>query len=383
MSAMKLPPQQPLNCAYNRDDVVAGLTRYYLTLTSSAYVPASYVDFPPAGGWTDADLDVGALRALRRSETVIDLLRHLPYPRPMHDGPRPGPWNVAPGSKPVRYLRHLGSFARWSDRGDEGLRELAALPMADTPAAPMDLPPDVVCLTIGERISSSPKNGTATKADAPPPPPRPYWWIVDCARGVLTPYQERRYGVARVPRNKPWRTTQSYSVPDFFAKLVPELGRTHVPLPPTEDLDAEILGPSFFSSFFSSSSSSSSSSAEREPAQIYAAHGWPDAAGFRHAECIAALQGWRRRAQEAERWKMAQDVDDADDEDYEMDGDSDDEDMDQDQAGDEALAEAVADMEVDDLSAEAAALRADLSPEERARFDRRGDELPFEWVDSE
>ncbi|TID02732.1 hypothetical protein CH35J_004671 [Colletotrichum higginsianum] len=367
MSAMTLPQQQPLDCAYNRDDVVAGLTQYYLTLTSTAYVPASYVDFPPPGGWTDADLDVGALRALRRSETVIDLLRHLPYPRPMHDGPRPGPWNVAPGSKPVRYLRHLGTFSRWSDRGDAGLLELAALPMADTPAAPMDLPPDVVCLTFGDRISSAKNSTAATKPDA-----RPYWWIVDCGRGVLTPYQERRYGVARVPRNKPWRTSQSYSVLDFFSKLVPELGRSHVPLPPTEDLDAEILGPSF-----------SSSSAESEPAQIYAAHGWPDAAAFRHAECIAALQGWRRRAEEAERLKIAQDVDDADDEDYEMDGgDSDDDDMDQGEAG-EALAEAVADMEVDDLSAEAAALRADLSPEERARFDRRGDELPFEWVDSE
>ncbi|KZL64185.1 alpha beta hydrolase fold protein [Colletotrichum incanum] len=351
---MTLPEQRPLNCTYNRDDVVAGLTQFYLTLTRTAYIPASYVDFPPPGGWTDADLDVGALRALRRSETVIDLLRHLPYPRPMHDGPRPGPWNVAPKSKAVRYLRQMGSFSQWSDRGDAGLLELAALPMSDTPAAPMDLPPDVVCLTFGERMSPM--------ADA-----RPYWWIVDCSSGIFTPYQERSYGVAKVPRNKPWRTTQSYSVLDFFAKLVPDLGQNYLPVPPTEDLDAEVLGPS-------------STGIGREAAQIYQSHGWPNP-NFRHGECIIALQAWRRRLQEEERQKIAQDVDDADDEDFEMD-DSDDDDMDHGEAG-ESLAEAVADMEVDDLSAEAAALRADMSPEERARFDRREDQLPFEWIDSE
>ncbi|KAK1995027.1 hypothetical protein LX36DRAFT_672752 [Colletotrichum falcatum] len=362
---MPLPEQSPLDCTYNPGDVVAGLTQYYLTLTRTAYIPASYVDFPPPGGWTDADLDVGALRALRRSETVIDLLRHLPYPRPMHDGPRPGPWNVAPRSKAVRYLRHMGSFSQWSDRGDAGLCELAALPMGDTPAAPMDLPPDVVCLTFGERAAS----GAA----------RPYWWIVDCARGVLTPFQQGSYGVAKVPRNKPWRTAQSYSARDFFAGLVPDLGRNLLPVPPTEDLDAEVLDPC------------SPGGLASEAARVYAAHGWPDAAGggFRHGECITALQAWRRRVQELERQNMAQDVDDADDEDFEMDDSDNDDDGDGDGDGadhgevGELLAEAVADMEVDDLSAEAAALRADMSPEERARFDRRENRLPFEWIDSE
>ncbi|KAK1585399.1 uncharacterized protein LY79DRAFT_671009 [Colletotrichum navitas] len=357
---MPLLEQSPLNCTYNPDDVVAGLMQYYSILTRMAYIPASYVDFPPPGGWTDAELDVGALHALRRSETVINLLRHLPYPRPMHDGPRPGPWDVAPGSKAVRYLRHMGSFSQWSDRGDAGLHELAALPMGDTPAAPMDLPPDVVCLTFGER---------QTRNDA-----RPYWWIVDCSRGIMTPFKESTYGIAKVPRNKPWRTVQSYPVSDFFAQLVPDLGQNLLPVPPTEDLDAEVLGPS-------------SGSLGREVAQIYMTHGWPNA-DFRHDECIAALQAWRRQVQERERQKIAQDVDDADDEDFEMD-DSDDGDDDDDngmgQGGaDELLAEAVADMEVDDLSAEAAALRADMSPEERRRFDRRENQLPpFEWIDSE
>ncbi|GKT47716.1 uncharacterized protein ColSpa_07897 [Colletotrichum spaethianum] len=261
---MVLPEQQPLNCAYNRDDVVAGLTQYYLTLTRTAYIPASYVDFPPPGGWTDAELDVGALRALRRSETVIDLLRHLPYPRPMHDGPRPGPWNVTPKSKAVRYLRHMGSFSQWSDRGDAGLLELAALSMGDTPAAPMNLPPDAVCLTFAE---------------------------------------------------------------------------------------------------------------------IYRLHGWPNA-DFRHDECIIALQAWRRRVQEQERQMIGEDEDDADDEDFEMDDSEDDDMMDQGDAG-EALAEAVADMGVDDLRAEVAALGADMSPEERARLNRGDGYLPFEWIDSE
>ncbi|KAK1486625.1 hypothetical protein CABS01_13253 [Colletotrichum abscissum] len=356
----EMPPDQPpLNCAYNRDDVVAGLTQYYSALTRLAYIPSSYVDFPPPGGWTDADLDIGALRALRRSEVVIDLLRHLPYARPMHDGPRPGPWNVAPQTKAVRYLRHMGHFSQWSDRGDAGLHELAALPTRDTGAAPMDLPPDVVCLTYGEYRSSSSRT-------------KPYWWIIDCSRGILTPYEENLYTVGKVPRNKPWRCVRSYSVTDYFSQLVSSLGVQLFPVPPTEDDDAEILDPSALAK-------------SSEPVDIYSAHGWGtgDLADFKHDECIVALQGWRRRVHEAEQRKIAQDVDDADDEDFEMDDSDDDEDAAHEGEAGDGLADAVADMEMDDLSAEAAALRADMSPEERAKFDCRQTQSHFEWIDEE
>lgn len=356
----EMPPDQPpLNCAYNRDDVVAGLKQYYSALTRLAYIPSSYVDFPPPGGWTDADLDIGALRALRRSEVVIDLLRHLPYARPMHDGPRPGPWNVAPQTKAVRYLRHEGHFSQWSDRGDAGLHELAALPTRDTGAAPMDLPPDVICLTYGEYRSSSSRT-------------KPYWWIVDCSRGILTPYEENLYTVGKVPRNKPWRCVRSYSVTDYFSQLVSSLGVQLFPVPPTEDVDAEILDPSALAK-------------SSEPVDIYRAHGWGtgDLADFKHDECIVALQGWRRRVHEAEQRKIAQDVDDADDEDFEMDDSDDDEDAAHEGEAGDGLADAVADMEMDDLSAEAAALRADMSPEERAKFDCRQTQSHFEWIDEE
>ncbi|KAL0932216.1 uncharacterized protein CTRU02_213169 [Colletotrichum truncatum] len=351
----KLPPNHhPLDCTYNRDDVVAGLTQYYLALTSMAYIPASYIDFPPPGGWTDMELDIGALRALQRSEKVIDLLRHLPYPRAMQDGPRPGPWNVAPQSKAVRYLRHMGDFCRWSDRGDAGLLELAALQLSETPAGPMNLPPDVVALTFGDHW----KPTASTK---------PFWWIVDCGRGVISPFQERVYSVGKVPRNKPWRTAQSYPAANFFAQLLAELGSNLIPVPPTEELDADVL--------------SRSSLHTTEPWDIYQRHGWPGET-FRHDECIIALQAYRRRVHEEEQHRISQDVDDADDEDFEME-DSDD-DMEQD-VGTSGLEDAVADMEVDDLSAEAAALRADMSPEERERFDRHqlGNQLPFDWIDSE
>ncbi|OLN83423.1 hypothetical protein CCHL11_03112 [Colletotrichum chlorophyti] len=348
-----LPPNNhPLDCTYNRDDVVSGLTQYYLNLTRLAYIPSSYIDFPPSTGWTDAELDVGALRALRRSEKVIDLLRHLPYPRPMLDGPRPGPWNIAPRAKAVRYLRHMGDFSRWSDRGDAGLLELAALAFADTPAGPMDLPPDVVSLTYGERIQPGIKY-------------KPYWWIVDCSRGILSPYQEWTYTVGQVPRNKPWRTVQSCSVADFFRELVSDLGRNLIPLPPTEDLDAEILD--------------SSSSADRMDAlQIYQSYGWPN--HFRHEDCIVALQAWRGRLLEEER--VEQDEDEADDEDYNMSESDDDDGMDQDGV-DAGLADAVADMEVDDLNADLAVLRADMRPEVRAKFEQTGNKPPVEWIDSE
>ncbi|KAF9869300.1 hypothetical protein CkaCkLH20_13217 [Colletotrichum karsti] len=350
----ELPLQKPLNCTYQIGDVVLGLTQYYLTLTRAAYIPATYVDFPPAEGWTDAELDVGALRALRRSETVINLLRHLPYPRPMHDGPRPGPWNVAPKTKAVRYLRHLGDFSKWSDRGDAGLLELAALPFSQTPAGPMDLPPDVINLTYGERVGAvTPWSG-------------PYWWIVDCSRGILSPFQENSYGVAKVPRNKPWRTAQSYAVADFFAQLIPEIGVNWLPLPPTEELDAEVLEP------FSEPTNLP------HPSEIYSQHGWPGE-GFRHEECIVALQNYRRQLLEQQR---KEEDDDADDEDFEME-DSDNE-MEEGASG---LEDAMADVnvEVEDLAAEAAALHADIHSDEWKKFKQQHDQwqVPFEWVDSE
>jgi hypothetical protein len=74
----KVPKPTP-ETSYNSADVVRGLTDYYQLLSQAGYLAPGEVKTPPAGGWTDADLAIEALRALNFAEEVIDLYRQIPY----------------------------------------------------------------------------------------------------------------------------------------------------------------------------------------------------------------------------------------------------------------------------------------------------------------
>jgi len=62
---------------YSRDSTVAAITSFYQHLTKHPYLDASALLLPPPTGWTT--IDETALRAIGKTEAVIDLLRHLPY----------------------------------------------------------------------------------------------------------------------------------------------------------------------------------------------------------------------------------------------------------------------------------------------------------------
>lgn len=64
--------------AYDHDVLVRCLTRHYKTLVRMGYMEDSNIQRPPRGGWGD-QIDAKSLRIMGRNETVIDLLRHLPY----------------------------------------------------------------------------------------------------------------------------------------------------------------------------------------------------------------------------------------------------------------------------------------------------------------
>ena len=51
----------------------------------AAYFDPAEVRYPPDEGWSEEQLAINVLRALGRSEEVIDLLRHLPYIKPLDD----------------------------------------------------------------------------------------------------------------------------------------------------------------------------------------------------------------------------------------------------------------------------------------------------------
>lgn len=90
--------------AYDRDLLVNCVKRYYDLLVRAAYLPPSALETPPPSGWTDEELAVDHLRAIGRNETVIDLLRHMPFIKPK---PRYEVWEVTVA---INYLRSAKRF---------------------------------------------------------------------------------------------------------------------------------------------------------------------------------------------------------------------------------------------------------------------------------
>ncbi|KAI8246726.1 hypothetical protein K4K57_005485 [Colletotrichum sp. SAR 10_99] len=78
----KTPAREPPQAfGYNRDAVISLVKGHYRLLVDMGHLHPEALQAPPETGWTDEELNVDALRTLGRSDKVIDLLRHLPYPR--------------------------------------------------------------------------------------------------------------------------------------------------------------------------------------------------------------------------------------------------------------------------------------------------------------
>jgi hypothetical protein len=62
---------------YNRDEVVASVTEFYTFLTTHLHFYPSELKTPPLAGWEQ--ISSPYFPRQRKSDTVIDLLHHLPY----------------------------------------------------------------------------------------------------------------------------------------------------------------------------------------------------------------------------------------------------------------------------------------------------------------
>lgn len=122
---------------YDRDELVAFIKRYYCLLLDMGHLPRdpASLQWPPEpAGWSDDELNVTALRLLGRSEAVIDLLRHLPYPLATEPG-MPFDYKEATIDKYVwvkSYLRKQWSPEKYEDDplwydGTEGKLPVSAL----------------------------------------------------------------------------------------------------------------------------------------------------------------------------------------------------------------------------------------------------------------
>jgi len=110
--------QTPVGCP-DREAIAKGLKDHYFTLAAGGYFDESRIQVPPPTGWNDNELDIEALRVLKRSDRVIDLLRHIPYIKPWSPPNKPDvvvQWPVFEDARAVRYLRDEGDFAAWFGR---------------------------------------------------------------------------------------------------------------------------------------------------------------------------------------------------------------------------------------------------------------------------
>ena len=64
---------------YDRDAVVSYMTEYYELLIALAYLKESDISRPPPTGWTEYQLLMNMLAPAKRSDSVMDLIKHLPY----------------------------------------------------------------------------------------------------------------------------------------------------------------------------------------------------------------------------------------------------------------------------------------------------------------
>ncbi|KAI4921846.1 hypothetical protein J4E90_000274 [Alternaria incomplexa] len=64
---------------YDRHVVVSCIERHYDLLVRMAYLDPDTILRPPPEGWSDEQLAVDTLQEWKRSDRVVDLLRHLPY----------------------------------------------------------------------------------------------------------------------------------------------------------------------------------------------------------------------------------------------------------------------------------------------------------------
>ena len=73
---INVPQDESSNDHFDRDAFVQELTLYYQFLIN-LYLPPSCLRIPPSNGWPDITTESYAW--LKKSDTVIDLLQHLPF----------------------------------------------------------------------------------------------------------------------------------------------------------------------------------------------------------------------------------------------------------------------------------------------------------------
>lgn len=141
---------------FDRDIVVKCIQRHYNLLVSAAYLEPNLIQTPPPEGWSEEEIMADVLRALGRSEAVIDLLRHLPYTRTARSFDR---LEVYEETEPINYLREFSPLRKTTVETSRGetVNDFTLMP------ADADWPSSFISLTEGREAT---------------------WWIIDTDEGT-------------------------------------------------------------------------------------------------------------------------------------------------------------------------------------------------------
>lgn len=254
----------PLAPGYNRDAIVAGITRYYETLAKMAWFSPKLIQYPPPGGWGDRDfLPADKLRLLRFNDRVVDLLRHIPY-IDMDEESDEVQWPVyLDNSIPERYLRDNPQL-------NDDLTEDQATPdnLAANSIFPWHQPtPSGLVPLSGGRYAT--------------------WWALDTNTGDMILF-DRMKEVPGAPDDQPWLWRRPRPAVQFFDTLCSKLMSLDLVPVPRHDIEE---APSIWGGISDDWEENGGlfDLVIEDARDIYRAHGWPDVDSFEREECYEAL----------------------------------------------------------------------------------------------
>lgn len=266
--------------AYSRDACVQAVCEYFRFL-SQMYLDETDFVYPPDDGCGWPSITRENLADVDKDETVLDLLRHLPYVREAHDD----------GGTDVVQVAAFTSFANWAADAAAiaaGRYDGESLKMATESAALCDIvPPHVVGLAARPHDHDVFLVDTALGIVL--------WYecpgeVVRASRAsphlspAVRPVSDDAYDYEEDEEQAEWRgDSTAWSIPDFFEVLKDQF-RTLEFVPITKKA-VWVTHPYFHS-------------LDRDvvPAvrAIYRQHHWPDLARYDKAACQAAIHAFLR-----------------------------------------------------------------------------------------
>ncbi|KAF2750427.1 hypothetical protein M011DRAFT_242720 [Sporormia fimetaria CBS 119925] len=253
-------PWTPTPSVYDRDAIVASITRYYQLLSKMVSIRPEDIKYAPEGGWSDKIIPVKKLRRLGFNDRAVDFVRFLPQVRVGKP--------VYIGTEAIVYHRRSYDF-HYPEESYE-LDDPLMVGMWMEPEG--RIPEGVVPLSKKHREEVYHT-----------------WWLLETENGQLTAYDG---WVCRpddeIPADKQWQTTRPVPATMYFDNLCEKLVSLDlIPMPghPKATLDTWEIWPGWKEKGTTAFYWKWAKVAKR----IYRSYGWPDLDIFDRQECEKAL----------------------------------------------------------------------------------------------